>query len=114
MFRQLTARLDDAVFATLSDRAWLGSQPLAGMFYAPWLAPALGQLKTAIREPHFTVRDAVAARISEGQLLRVDGQGEYIVLRLQPDGSGLTALILRGKGDPDCPDGQAALAARLP
>ncbi|WP_199104160.1 hypothetical protein [Aquitalea sp. ASV11] len=114
MFRQLTARLDAAVFATLSDRAWLGSQLLPGMFSAPWLAPALGQLKTAIREPHYIVRDAEASRVGEGDILRVDGQGEYIILRLQPDGSGLTALILRGKGDPDCPDGQAALAARLP
>ena len=77
-----------------------------------WLAPALGGLKTHIREPHFTVRDDVAARVREGDVLTVGRHGEFEVLDLQPDGSGLTAIILRGKGGNNA-KAAAGLAGRL-
>lgn len=109
---ELIASMDDTVFDVLSDSAWLAGEELAGMFYAPWLAPSLGGMKTHIREPHFTVRDDVAARVREGDVLTVGRHGEFEVLDLQPDGSGLTAIILRGKGGNNA-KAAAGLAGRL-
>lgn len=109
---ELTASMDNTVFDVVADCAWLEDKELAGMFYAPWLAPPLGGMKTHIREPHFTVRDGVAPRVRVGDVLTVGKHGEFEVLDLRPDGSGLTAIILRGKGGNDA-KAAAGLAGRL-
>lgn len=94
-FRDLTAALDGAVFNALGDAANLGGRPVSGMFAAPWLQPQLGKLNTAIREPRLTVRDADAEGVAKGSPVTVDGQGAYTVVSIEPDGTGLTVLVLR-------------------
>lgn len=94
-FADLTAALDAAVFDALADAGSIKGQPVSGMFAAPWLQPQLGKLNTAIREPQLTVRDADAVGVARGDVVTVDGQGAYSVVSIEPDGTGLTTLVLR-------------------
>ena len=100
--RELMADVDDIVFETLGDRARIEgrSEPVLGMFSAPWLQPRMGRMNTAIREPRFEIRVADAAGLNKGLLVTVDvpeldGGGDYDLLQLEPSGDGLVALILR-------------------
>ncbi|MCL2345252.1 MAG: hypothetical protein FWC58_05325 [Desulfobulbus sp.] len=93
-FRELAAEMDDTVFDTLSDAAAIEGRPVRGMFSAPWLAPQLGRLNTGIVEPQLVVRDADAAGVEKGAAVDVLGLG-YEVVAIEPDGTGITALILR-------------------
>jgi hypothetical protein len=94
-FSNLAAGLDAVVFDALGDAATVAGRPVVGMFAAPWLQPQLGKLNTAIREPRLVVRDADAIVVSKGAALEVAGQGSYVVVSIEPDGTGLTALVLR-------------------
>ena len=94
------AGMDTAVFGTLGNRAWLNDAtaddpPILGMYEAPWTAPPVGRVRTALSEPSFSVRDITAAGISKGDRLRVERYGSFVVVDLQPDGSGETLLIIR-------------------
>ena len=94
------AGMDTAVFATLSNRAWLNDAtdddpPILGMFEAPWTAPPVGRVRTSLSEPSFAVRDITAAGINKGDRLRVENYGSFVVVDKQPDGSGETLVILR-------------------
>ncbi|MGC0151889.1 head-tail joining protein [Chromobacterium vaccinii] len=97
-FRAAVADMDAVLLGRLGDVAYVGAQELRGMFYAPWLAPALGGVSTSIREPHFSVRDADAAMAPKRAVLMVPKHGEFDVVGHHPDGSGWTALILRQRG----------------
>lgn len=94
-FSDFVAELDGVVFDALGDAATVAGRPVVGMFAAPWLQPQLGKLNTAIREPRLVVRDADAIAVSKGTAIEVAGQGSYVVVSVEPDGTGLTALILR-------------------
>jgi hypothetical protein len=96
MFRDLIAEMDTAVFDSLGDQALIDGLPAQGMFAAPWLQPMIGKLNTGLREPHFVVRDEQAHGVIKNSRVSVAGQGEYSVVNLEPDGSGLTVLVLRG------------------
>ncbi|WP_433589592.1 head-tail joining protein [Pseudomonas koreensis] len=100
--RELMTDVDDIVFETLADSARIEgrSEPLLGMFSAPWLQPRMGRMNTAIREPRFEIRVADSVGLSKGLLVTVevpelDGGGDYDLLQLEPTGDGLVALILR-------------------
>lgn len=100
--RELMDDVDDVVFETLGDSARIEghSEPVLGMFSAPWLHPRMGRMNTAIREPRFEIRVANARGLSKGLLVTVevpelDGGGDYDLLQLEPTGDGLVALILR-------------------
>ncbi|MCM8743176.1 head-tail joining protein [Pseudomonas koreensis] len=100
--RELMTYVDDIVFETLGDSARIEgrSEPLLGMFSAPWLQPRMGRMNTAIREPRFEIRVADTRGLSKGLLVTVevpelDGGGDYDLLQLEPTGDGLVALILR-------------------
>ena len=99
-FRDLVSSVDDTVFDTLADSGRVEGQPLKGMFSAPWLGPKVGRLNTGLREPRFTIRVAEAAGIEPGQVVTIelpaeDGGGDYDLVELEPDGTGLVALLLR-------------------
>lgn len=100
-FRDLVSSVDDTVFDTLADSGRVEGQPLKGMFSAPWLGPKVGRLNTGLREPRFTIRVADAAGIEPGQVVSIDlpapDGGEYDLVELEPDGSGLVALLLRAR-----------------
>jgi len=91
------ADLDTAVFEALSDEVEIDGKPdpVMGMFYSPWLdvETVRGQ-RTGLREPFVMLRDADAAGVR--QRTRVQALGDvFSVMELQPDGSGMTKLILR-------------------
>ncbi|ANI16771.1 hypothetical protein A9C11_23610 [Pseudomonas citronellolis] len=100
-FDDLAREMDDAIFEVLGDTALLPGveQPVLGMFSAPWRDPQVGRLNAQLREPYFVVRPADAALVQEGAVITVqlpapDG-GDYDLVRKEPDGTGLVALLLR-------------------
>ena len=95
-FRALVAGMDDAIFGVLGDSALFPDreEPVRGMFSAPWLAPQVGRLNTGIVEPHLIVQDADAGGVGNGAQVVFDGLG-YEVVAIEPDGTGVTVLVLR-------------------
>lgn len=93
-FRDLAADMDEAIFDALADDAQVDGRPVRGMFSAPWLAPQVGRLNTGIVEPHLVVRDADAGGVENGAHVVFDGLG-YEVVAVEPDGTGVTVLVLR-------------------
>lgn len=94
-FRSLIAKGDAVVFDTLGDAGNIDGRSVLGMFYAPWLQPNLGRLKTGVTEPHYTVRDADAVGVSKNSRVNITGYGDYEVVALEPNGTGITTLVLR-------------------
>ncbi|WP_350614707.1 hypothetical protein [Pseudomonas sp. HY7a-MNA-CIBAN-0227] len=101
-FRDLVDDIDDTVFETLGDTAQIEglSEPVLGMFSAPWKQPQFGKLNTGLREPRFEIRVRDSDGLSKGLLVVIDlpaldGGGNYDLLQLEPGGDGLVALILR-------------------
>lgn len=93
-FRELAAEMDSAIFGELADDATIDGRPVRGMFSAPWLAPQVGRLNTGIVEPQIALRDIDAGGVEKGTVVVFDGLG-YEVVAIEPDGSGLTVMILR-------------------
>lgn len=93
-FRELAAELDAAVFEDLGDDVVIDGRPCLGKFDAPWLQPEIGRLRTSIVEPRLVLRDADAVGVAKGALVAALGAA-YDVVNIEPDGSGVTALILR-------------------
>jgi len=99
-FRDLVALVDATVFEVLSDVGYIEGRRVLGMFAAPWLQPQMGRLNTGLREPRFTIRLADAEGVDKAQQVNIelpplDGGGDYDLVNLEPDGTGLVALILR-------------------
>ncbi|MCT7313792.1 hypothetical protein N5J06_22710 [Ralstonia sp. CHL-2022] len=96
-FRDDVADLDAAVFEALSDEVEIDGKagPVMGMFYSPWLdvETVRGQ-RTGLREPFVILRDADAAGVRPRTRVRALGD-VFSVIELQPDGSGMTKLVLR-------------------
>ena len=93
-WRELTDDMDAEVFAALADDVTVNARPVRGIFSAPWLAPQLGRLNTAIVEPRLSVRDADAVGVIKGMPVVVDGL-DYVVVLIEPDSTGITMLVLR-------------------
>lgn len=99
-FRDLIDEMDDAVFDVLSDRALIEGREVQGMFSAPWLQPKLGQIRTALREPHLVIRVGDNAGVEARQKVFIDlppedGGGNYTIVAPEPGGDGLVTLVLR-------------------
>lgn len=99
-FRDLIIDVDDVVFNTLGDPGHIEGKPVFGMFSAPWLQPSVGRLNTGLREPTFVVRVNDAEGVDKGQVVtidlpKLDGGGAYTIVRVEPDGAGQAALVLR-------------------
>ncbi len=99
-FRDLIDDVDDAVFDVLADRALIEGREIQGMFSAPWLQPKLGQIRTALREPHLVIRVGDNAGVEARQKVFIDlppedGGGNYTIVGPEPGGDGLVTLVLR-------------------
>jgi hypothetical protein len=90
----MLADADDAVFEGLGDTAMLDGVAVIGMFNAPWLQPQMGGMGTGIVEPHLVIRDGDLGAAGQGSTVAHDGR-TYTVVSVEPDGTGLTALVLR-------------------
>ena len=93
-FRALGNELDASVFDALADQVDIAGRPVRGMFSSPWLAPQVGRLDTGLIEPQLIVRNLDAVDVARGTTLSFDGQ-TFEVVGIEPDGTGVTALILR-------------------
>ena len=102
-FEQTFARADKSLLSLLGDSAALDIAgdgvtlvPVKGEFAAPWLQPRIGSLRTEIIEPQFTVDQSVdLSAVVEGTTTLTVKASVYEVVDLQPDGTGLTVLVLR-------------------
>lgn len=93
-FRDLIADMDSVIFEALTDDVTINGLPVKGMFSAPWLQPQIGRLNTGIIEPQVVVRDSDVPGIEKGDPVVANGS-TYEIVNIEPDGSGVTALILR-------------------
>lgn len=93
-FSALAARMDAAIVSHLSDPAILDGEPVRGMFAAPWRQPSMGSMRTGLVEPTLTLRDVDAAEAATDSVVQVAGK-TFDVVGVEPDGSGMTALVLR-------------------
>lgn len=93
-FSALAARMDSAIFARLSDPATVDGRSVRGMFHAAWLQPRMGNMRTGLLEPALVVRDADAVGVAANSLVTHAGKS-YDVVSIEPDSTGMTALILR-------------------
>lgn len=99
-FRDLIDDVDEVVFDVLGDPAQIDGRPVLGMFSASWLQPKLGQIRTALREPHLVIRVVDNAGVEVKQRVVIDlpledGGGTYTIAGIEPGGDGLVTLILR-------------------
>lgn len=109
MRERMAARTDRAL-VRVGDRATLedGTKVL-GIFNNPAIDPQLGSKRMAkgvdaaeLDEPRFTVLSAVAERLPRGAALTIElpaheGGGAYTVVRPEPTGDGMVALVLETK-----------------
>ncbi len=101
-FRELSDDMDALVLDGLGDTGTVGGREIAGFFSAPWLQPRMGRIITGLREPRFEIRVCDADGVEEGQLVDIDlpaqdGGGLYDLVKLEPDGDGWVALLLRAR-----------------
>ena len=97
-FRDLVDDVDDVVFDVLGDLAQIDGRPVLGMFSAPWLQPKLGQIRTALREPHLVIRvsDNAGVEVKQRVVINLppeDGGGTYTIAGIEPGGDGLVTLL---------------------
>lgn len=90
----LVDEIDTLVFEDLHDSIELDGRPIPGIFQAPWIEPRIGHLDTGIIEPHVTIRNRYVQDASLGSMVAFDAEF-YEVVAIQPDGTGLTTLVLR-------------------
>lgn len=92
-FATALARADAAIFRHVSTHCAVLDQARAvtGIFDNGH-REALGAL--GVQDPSFTAPSAEVARAVQGSALRIDGVGRYTVRDVQPDGTGVTTLLL--------------------
>lgn len=101
-FRDLVADMDEVLVTDLGDIATVNGREIEGFLEVPWLEPKFGKLNTGLREPHFVIPVVDAQGVAAGQVVIVDmpaqdGGGTYDLVKLEPDGTGWVALVLRLK-----------------
>jgi len=102
-FGQTFAGIDKTLLNVVGDSALLDVAgtgvtlvPVKGEFVAPWLQPRIGTLRTEIVEPQFTVDQSVdLSAVVEGTSTLTVKSSEYEIVDMQPDGTGLTVLVLK-------------------
>jgi len=102
-FTQTFAGIDVTLTNLLGDDASLDINgdgvtvvPVKGLFDAPWVRPRIGSLRTEIIEPQFTVEQSIdLSGLIEGTSLLTVKASVFEIVDQQPDGTGLTVLILR-------------------
>jgi hypothetical protein len=81
-------------FADFGDDGTLVGQPVRGIYDAAYLLAPMGASGISAAQPAFTLASAsVPAQVF--QALLVIPQGSFKVIESQPDGTGVTVLILQ-------------------
>lgn len=82
-----------AFFADFADQAQLGGQPVRGIFDNGYALAAGGVVGLASTQPAFTLATSSVGPDVVGQTLVV-GSTSYVVAEHQPDGTGVSLLLL--------------------
>lgn len=91
LVEDLTVFFNDAEFAQV---AMLGGVEVRGIFDRPYAEAQMGAFAAvATARTSFTLPSGQAAG-ALGKSIVIDGIGAFIVAEVQPDGTGVTALIL--------------------
>lgn len=93
-FADIANEADAEIFAALADAATLDGVPVSGVFRSPWLQPQMGGMSTGIVEPNLVIRDGDIGTAGQGSAVAHAGRS-YSVVSVEPDGTGLTTLVLR-------------------
>lgn len=109
-FRERMALMSARILERVGDRATLeDGTPIMGAFENPFLDPQIrgrsgkglaSQVDAAeLGEPRFSVLAEVAQRLPRGSVLTInlpaaEGGGRYRVVRPEPSGDGMVALVL--------------------
>ena len=97
-FAPLQQRLNGAVLQRLADSQAVvnGGAPIAVIFDAPYAAPFDGQIDSSA--PVCTGASSDLAGLQRGDAITINGV-DYRVSAAEPDGTGLTRLVLYTPGD---------------
>jgi len=91
-FAVLERRVDDAAIAHLANAvALVNGREVAVIFDTPYAAPFDGQVDAAA--PQCSGASADLAGLERGSTIVIDGAA-YTVVRAEPDGAGMTRLVL--------------------
>lgn len=82
-------------FADFGVDATLSGQPVRGIFDRQYALQSLGDAGISGAEPAFTLTSASVPAAIFGATLVIPGQGSFTVREAQPDGTGLTVLMLQ-------------------
>lgn len=96
-FEQTFAAIDPMLVDAVGDEALLDGLPVMVLFEAPWQEPTIGQLRTEVLEPHAMGLDSEVGGAVEGSsVLRILKElNDYLVVYVEPDGTGMTNLVLK-------------------
>ena len=96
-FEQFFADTDPALIDLLGDDALLDGVSLKVLFEAPWKKPTIGNLRTGLIQPVAICLDSQVTGVGEGTsiLHMIEENKDYLVIDVEPDGTGMTALVLR-------------------
>lgn len=93
-FADIAAEADIDIFDALADHATVDGVAVLGVFRAPWLQPQMGGVGTGLVEPQLAILDADLGAASAGSAVEHGGRS-YTTVSVEPDGTGLTTLVLR-------------------
>lgn len=79
----------------MGDDAVLDGVGVRGFFAAPWRAPTLGTLRTALQAPEFTAPEATLAAAIKGTSVLTFISNDYTVVEIEPRELGWLTLVLR-------------------
>lgn len=99
VFAALESRANQTVIDRLSNAvATIGGEQVPVIFDTPYMDSFDDQVDAC--DPECTGASAALAGVVRGDLIRVDGKA-YRVHRPEPDGTGLTRLLLQRREDED-------------
>lgn len=74
--------------------ATIGGSPVVGIFDNPWIGPEVGEVETSLNQPTLLVRTSDVSTVSKGDTIIINS-ANYTVVGIEPDGTGLTSLVLK-------------------
>lgn len=93
-FRDIFAAADVAILSRLGEDATLDGQPVRGEMSTPVDRPGFSGAVVGMQQQAFRLPDSQAATAARDSVLICNGE-TFRVVNIVPEGTGITALILR-------------------